>query len=357
MGGVIGERARGGASLDAADIFLFEEFRLDRHGEGLSRRDERRVFIPMPIGLRALDVLSVLVERPGKLVTKEEIIAAVWGRTVVESANLTVQISALRRILDEGRREGSCIQTVAARGYRFVAQVTRMEHATAAGGGNIIGELGASNPGLSDKPSVVILPFTNLSGDPDQDYFADGMVEEIITALSRYPFLFVIARTSSFAYKGRQADVAQIGRELGVRYVLKGSLRKSASRIRITTQLLEAETARHVWAERYDRALADIFTLQDEITEAVIAAITPAIAGAEQRRAIRRPPESLDAWAAYQRGLWHFGNTDPEEYALAQRFFSEPSISIPLSQERTAVSQSRFSTQRPRLVAPAWPKL
>src|SRR6516162_7978868 len=153
-------RNTGGRSVPSTgDIFVFEEFRLDRQGEGLSWRDQRGVFVPVSIGLRALDVLRVLVERSGDLVTKEEIIAAVWGRTVVENANLTVQISALRRVLDEGRAEGSCIQTVAARGYRFVAQVTRMEHATAAGDGNIIRELGVSNPGLSDKPSVVILPF------------------------------------------------------------------------------------------------------------------------------------------------------------------------------------------------------
>jgi DNA-binding winged helix-turn-helix (wHTH) protein len=172
-----------------AEIFLFREFRLDRRSHGLSRRDERGVFVPVPIGVRALDILSVLVERPRDLVTKEEIMAAVWGRTAVENANLTVQISALRRVLDESRTDGSCIQTVASRGYRFVAPVNVLEYAIAAGSGGIIKELGAYSPALPDKPSIVILPLANLSGDPDQDYFADGMVEEITTALSRYPFL------------------------------------------------------------------------------------------------------------------------------------------------------------------------
>jgi adenylate cyclase len=176
---------------------------------------------------------------------------------------------------------------------------------------------------LPDKPSVAVLPFTNMSGDTEQEFFADGIAEDIITALSRYPSLFVIARNSSFTYKGRAVDVKQVGRELGVRYVLEGSLRKAGNRIRVTAQLVEAETGKHVWAERYDRDLADIFALQDEITEAVTIAIAPAIADAEQHRAMRKPPESLDAWAAYQRGLWHSSKATADDNALAQKFFQQ----------------------------------
>jgi adenylate cyclase len=174
---------------------------------------------------------------------------------------------------------------------------------------------------LPDKPSIAVLPFTNMSGDPEQEYLADGMVEDILTALSRYSSLFVIARNSSFAYKGRAVDVRQIGRELGVRYVLEGSLRKAGNRIRVTAQLIEAETANHVWAERYDRDLADIFALQDEITEAVTTAIAPVIADAERQRAARKPPENLDAWAACQRGWWHMSRLTVEDNALAEKFF------------------------------------
>jgi adenylate cyclase len=176
---------------------------------------------------------------------------------------------------------------------------------------------------LPDKPSVAVLPFTNMSGDPEQEFLADGIAEDIITALSRYPSLFVIARNSCFTYKGRAVDVKQVGRELGVRYVLEGSLRKSGSRIRVTAQLVETETGKHVWAERYDRDLADIFALQDEITEAVTIAIAPAVAGAEQQRALRKQPESLDAWAAYQRGLWHFSKFTADDNAIAQEFFRQ----------------------------------
>jgi len=176
---------------------------------------------------------------------------------------------------------------------------------------------------LPEKPSIAVLPFQNLSADPEQEYFADGMVEEITTALSHYPSLFVIARNSCFTYKGRAIDVKQVGRELGVRYVLEGSVRKAGDRIRVAAQLVEAETGIHDWAERYDRDLTDIFALQDEITQAVTIAVAPAIAGAEQRRAMRRPPESLDAWAAYQRGLWHFSKGTMDDNALAQKFFQQ----------------------------------
>jgi len=155
---------------------------------------------------------------------------------------------------------------------------------------------------LPDKPSIAVLPFANMSSDPEQEFFADGIADDVITALSHYPSLFVIARNSSFTYKGRAVDVKQVGRELGVRYVLEGSLRKAGSRIRVTAQLVEAETGKHTWAGRYDRDLADIFAVQDEITEAVTTAVAPAIADAELRRALRKSPGSLDAWATTSEG-------------------------------------------------------
>ena len=176
---------------------------------------------------------------------------------------------------------------------------------------------------LPDKPSIAVLPFANMSSDPEQEFFADGIAEDVITGLSHYPSLFVIARNSCFTYKSRAVDVKQVGRELGVRYVLEGSLRKAGNRIRVTAQLVEAEAGKHVWVERYDRDLADIFPMQDEITEAVTLAIAPAIADAERRRAMRKPPGSLDAWAAYQRGLWHFSRGTPDDNALAERFFQQ----------------------------------
>jgi adenylate cyclase len=170
---------------------------------------------------------------------------------------------------------------------------------------------------LPDKPSIAVLPFTNMSGDPDQEYFADGVVEEIITALSRVKWLFVIARNSSFTYKGRSVDVKQIGRELGVRYVLEGSMRKAGNRVRITGQLIEATSGVHVWAERYDRDLTDIFVLQDEITEQIVGAIEPSLRSAEIERAKRKPPNSLDAYDLYLRALPHYHSMRREEHEKA----------------------------------------
>src|SRR5213596_481931 len=172
---------------------------------------------------------------------------------------------------------------------------------------------------LPDKPSIAVLPFQNISGDPEQDYFADGMVEEIITALSHFRQLFVIARNSSFTYKGRAVDVKQVGRELGVRYVLEGSVRKAANRVRITGQLVDTATGAHLWADRFDGGLGDIFDLQDQVTESVVGAIAPAVEKAEIERAKRKPTESLDAYALYLRGLgrlYQFAGRQANDEAL-----------------------------------------
>jgi len=172
---------------------------------------------------------------------------------------------------------------------------------------------------LPDRPSIAVLPFDNLSGDPEQEYFADGMAEDLITALSRIRWLFVIARNSTFTYKGQAVDVKRVGQEMGVRYVLEGSVRKGGDRVRVTAQLIEATTGNHIWAKRYDRELADIFSIQDELTEAITGEIEPELAEVERERAHREPPESLNAWDCYQRGLWHMWQLTGDENAEAQR--------------------------------------
>jgi adenylate cyclase len=174
---------------------------------------------------------------------------------------------------------------------------------------------------LPEKPSIAVLPFQNMSGDPEQEYFADGIAEDVISLLSKSRGLFVIARNSTFTYKGRAIDIKAVGRELGVRYVLEGSVRKAANRVRVTAQLIEAATGGHLWAERYDRDLTDIFAVQDEITASVSAAILPTMERSERERASRKPPESLDAWECYHRGMWHFSKVEAAENALALRFF------------------------------------
>jgi adenylate cyclase len=174
---------------------------------------------------------------------------------------------------------------------------------------------------LPDKPSIAVLPFTNMSGDPEQEYFADGITEDIITELSRFRELFVIARNSSFYYKGQSPKVQEISRELGVQYVVEGSVRKAGNRVRITAQLVEAESGNHVWAERYDRDLEDVFAVQDEIARTISASVMPEISHVEQESASRKPPQSLSAWEWYQRGLWHMHQFTLEEIVKAQHLF------------------------------------
>jgi TolB-like protein len=186
--------------------------------------------------------------------------------------------------------------TVQGRGYRFIG----LQPPPAADKGEADTRRGLLLP---DRPSITVLPFQNISGDPEQEYFADGIVEEIITALSRMRWLFVIARNSSFTYKGRTVDVKQVGRELGVRYVLEGSVRKAANRVRITGQLIDAATGVHMWADHFDGGLEDIFDLQDRVTASVVSAIAPKLEQAEIERAKRKPTESLDSYDYFLRGM------------------------------------------------------
>ena len=181
----------------------------------------------------------------------------------------------------------------------------------------------ANIPPLPDKPSIAVLAFTNVGGDNTYEYLSDGIADDIIASLSRCPWLFVIARNSSFTFKGRPVDVKQVGRELGVRYVLEGGVRKAGTRIRVTAQLVESETGTHVWASSFNKDLVDIFAVQEEISEAVSIAVAPAIADAEVRRALRKPDRNLDAWSAFQRGLWHFSKFNPNDNVLAQKLFQQ----------------------------------
>jgi adenylate cyclase len=287
-----------GALLATGDIFLFDGFRLDRRGGGLFREDERGVFAPLPIGSRALDVLGVLVERPGDLVSRDEIISAVWPETVVEDSNLPVQIRALRRVLDQGRAEGSCLQTVAGRGYRLVATVTR--RAADVGSNTAAVLTSAARP--SPRVSIVVLPFTNLGDDPDQEYFADGITDDLTTDLSRISGSFVIARSTAFTFKGKATDARQIGRELGVRYVLEGSIRRSGSQVRVNVQLVDAETGAHLWADRFDRDTGDLFGLQNEITGRIARSLQFELTIAEAG-SLTEHPDAL-AYILRARALW-----------------------------------------------------
>jgi TolB-like protein len=268
-------------------IFAFGPFRLDAGARILFRGAE-----PIALGGRAVALLQVLIERAGAPISKDGLIESAWPGLAIEESNLTVQIAALRRVFAREPGGENWIETLPRRGYRYVGPAVAVESRYQRGSENPQAEPALALP---DRPSLAVLPFANLSDDPEQDYFADGMVEDIITGLSRIKWLFVIARNSSFVYKGQAVSVSRVGRELGVRYVLEGSVRKVGRQVRITGQLVEAETGVHIWAERYDRLLDDIFALQDEITLNVVGAIQPSLREAEIERIKRKRPESLDA--------------------------------------------------------------
>jgi len=271
----------------------FGPFRLDATAEILFRDAE-----PVALGQRAVALLRVLVEHAGQPVSKETLIQAAWPGLAVEDSNLTVQIAALRRVLGEAPGGETWIETLPRRGYRFVGPAVA---AGALSAKPIATDEAPRTP--PDIPSIAVLPFQNLSGDPGEDYFADGIVEEIITALSRFRHLFVIARNSTFSYKGRPADAKEIGRALGVRYLLEGSVRKSPKQVRIAGQLIEASTSRQLWADRFDGAPENIFELQDQVTANVVGAIAPMVERAEIERARLKPTENLDAYDLFLRGM------------------------------------------------------
>src|SRR5271154_5300994 len=236
-------------------IYAFGPFRLDVAAGILFRGAE-----PVALGRRAVALLQVLVEGAGNPISKDRLIESAWPGLAIEESNLAVQIAALRRVFAEEPSGDSWIETLPRRGYRYVGPVAVKEQENQ---GAVDNEQPAFAP--PDKPSLAVLPFANMSGDSEQEYFADGMVEEIITALSRIRWLFVIVRNSSFTYKGQPVDVKQVGRELGVRYVLEGSVRKAGDRVRITAQLIDAVGGTHLWADRFDGSLEDVFELQDKV--------------------------------------------------------------------------------------------
>lgn len=236
--------------------FAFGPFVLDPGAGALLRDDD-----PVAIGYRGLKLLAALVGRPGEVLGKAELMDAAWPGTAVEEGNLTVQIAQLRKLLGPAADGGEWISTVPRVGYRFTGSTRK---------------LGAARRrplSLPDKPSIAVLPFVNVSNDPEQEPFTDGLTEDLITDLSRIPGLFVIARNSSFVYKGKAVDVRAIADDLGVRYLLEGSARRTAARVRINAQLVDASSGDHLWAERFDRELEDIFAVQDEVTGKIVEAL------------------------------------------------------------------------------------
>jgi TolB-like protein len=253
---------------------------------------------------KVFDLLAYVIRNREHVVSKNDLIATIWNGRIVSESALTTCINAARMAIGDSGEAQRLIKTLPRKGIRFVGIVREKEgKPSAVTPTDTIPEPSHPTSALSDKPSIAVLPFTNLSDDPEQEYFADGVVDEIITALSRMRWLFVIARNSSFTYKQKTVDVRQIGRELGVRYVLEGSVRKATDRIRISSQLVDTATGAHLWIDRFDGKLQDIFDLQDRITASVVGAIEPKLRYAEMERARGKPTESMDAYDLFLRAL------------------------------------------------------
>jgi TolB-like protein len=271
-------------------LYLFEEFALDT-----DRRELRRAGDVVQVEPQVFDLLQYLIRHRENVVSKDDLLAGVWGGRIVSDSALNTRINAARSAIGDTGAEQRLIRTSPRKGIRFVGTVREEVRESEAAPELSVQQTPSALP-LPDRPSIAVLPFANMSGDPEQEYFADGMAEEIITALSRCSWLFVVARNSSFTYKGRSVDVRQIGQELGVRYVIEGSVRRSNDRLRFTGQLIDASTGAHIWADRFDGQVGEVFDLQDRFTESIVAAIEPRLELAEIERLKHRPAANLDAY-------------------------------------------------------------
>lgn len=313
--------------------FLFADCALDPTKRELWRGGEAIHVEP-----QVFDLLLHLVRNRDQVISKDEMLAAVWGGRIVSESTLSNRINAARRAIGDSGEQQGFIRTVPRRGLRFVADVREEADRTQSGPSAATISSGQQAESTEDsskhsardgvgpsefrgKPTVAVLPFDNMSGDPEQDYFSDGISEDIITLLSKHRSLLVIARNSAFAFKGRGSDVRLIGRELGADYVVEGGVRKLGQQLRITVHLIETQGGRLVWAEQYDRTLEQMLQVQDQITTVIAARIEPGIGSAERLRTETIPPQALQAWDFFRLGTKHFYKSTREDNLEAQRFF------------------------------------
>ena len=307
--------------------FQFSNHVLDGNLRELTRGGQNVAVEP-----QVFDLLMYLVENRDHVVTKDDLIEKIWHGRIVSESTLTSRINAARTAVGDTGKDQAVIRTIARKGFRFVGEIKApcAKAARADAPTLTLANPVASAPmapiadpqriqfPLLDRPAIAVLPFQNISGEPEQEYFSEGISEDIITALSKLRWFYVIARNSAFIYKGRSVHLKQIGEELGVGYVVEGSVRKDGDQVRITAQLNDVVTGSHLWAERYDRNLADVFAVQDEITQAVVAAIEPQLYAAENFRSQRKAPDSLDAWDLLMRALHHYWRVTRQDNLVAQ---------------------------------------
>ena len=300
-------------SLEEPRVQLaFGDYVLDGGRRELRRGSERIALEP-----QVFDLLLFLVQNRDRVVTKDDLITAVWDGRIVSDSTLTSRINAARKAVGDSGEQQRFIRTYARKGFRFVGEA---REAT----GSLEPERrppGALSPPpeTRGKPCIAVLPFVNLSGDAEQEYFSDGITEDIITALSKHRTLLVVARNATFALKGRGGDVRRLEPDLGADYIVQGSVRRIGPRVRITVQLVETEGGQHIWAERYDRELQEIFEVQDEITASIAARLEPEVGNAERTRVDRKPPQTFDAWDFFRLGTKHFYKSTADDNREAQR--------------------------------------
>ena len=314
----------------------------------------------MAVEPQVFDLLAHLIRHRDRVVSKDDLLAAVWhGRIVSESA-LFSRINSARSVIGDTGSGQRLIKTLPRKGLRFIGEV-REEMPPPA----VVASPGAprhfenadvpdvrpsDSRSVAGKPSIAVLPFTNMSGDADQDYFVDGVTEDIITALSKWRWFLVIARNSTFVFKGKAIPIRQVGQELGARYVLEGSVRRAGSRVRVTAQLIDAMSDRHIWAERYDRDIDDVFAIQDEIARQVVIAIDPAIRVSEMDQTKRKPPESMDAWDHFLKGSYYF-----HQYTRSDGLLALHHLRQAIALDPSLCARARAVVADPHLRGIAWP--
>lgn len=324
--------------------YRFEDYVLDRTLRELRRGTELVAVEP-----QVFDLLSFLIDQPDRVVSKNDLIAAIWhGRIVSESA-LTSRINSARAALGDSGEEQRLIKTLRGKGFRFVGAVSEAAPAMPAAPTASTG----APPRPYDRPSIAVLPFVNIRGDPTEDYFADGMTEEIITELARFKSLFVIARNSSFAYRRRATDIKQVAQDFGVRYLLEGSVRRAGDRVRVNTQLIDAMSARRLWAQRYDRDLQDLFAVQDELTRSIVAVLPDQVETAALDQATRKTSSSLHAYDHLLQGKYYHHLETAEANRQAEIHFDraialDPRFASAYAWKACTIGQAHAAEYRPR---------
>jgi TolB-like protein/tetratricopeptide (TPR) repeat protein len=281
------------SEMESAPIISFEDFQID-----LKRGELRKGRDVVPVEPQVLDLIIYLATNPGTIISRDDLIETVWSGRIVSDSAISSRINAARAALDDDGQAQRLIKTIPRKGYRFEAKIHE--------------EAAAPRKTLPDKPSVAVLPFRNLSGDPEQSYFSDGITDDVLTDLSRYAELFVIARHSSFAFRDADMSAGQVAHELGVQYIVEGSVRRAGNRIRVTVQLVDAEVGNQLWAERYDRELKDIFEVQDEITSVIVNRLVGEISRQHYRRSLVKSSDTVNAYDHVLRALDYIWKFDPD---------------------------------------------